>query len=288
MSDNLGWLIQPAGAFGGAIAFGVGHMDKVRGLEAWKWLFIIEGTPSILIGIVAYFYLPDSLDVKWLSSLEKQDLKEKLNNDCLESKTFNQNQFVQALLDYKIYLFMFLILGTTIPINSISLLLPNIIQEIGFDQVLLLSSPPYIITSVVSILWAKHSDRKKERGNHIILALLLSILSFIMLIINLSPTLNYLFISLVLVFLNSTTPLIYSWNSNNQKGCTKIAMAISMVVATGNLSGVLAGQLFKIEGFPNFAVSTVFCLCCLIISLLAALSLKLIFTRLNKDHSYIL
>jgi MFS family permease len=61
-----------AGAFGGAIAYGVGHMNGTHGLSAWRWLFILEGIPSCLSSILVFFYLPDYPEtVKWLSVEEK-------------------------------------------------------------------------------------------------------------------------------------------------------------------------------------------------------------------------
>lgn len=61
-----------AGAFGGAIAFGVGHMDQVHGLAAWRWLFLIEGAPSCMSAIVVFFLLPDYPEtVAWLSEDER-------------------------------------------------------------------------------------------------------------------------------------------------------------------------------------------------------------------------
>lgn len=57
-----------AGAFGGAIAFGVGHMNQVRGLAAWRWLFLIEGAPSCISAFIVFFLLPDYPETaKWLS-----------------------------------------------------------------------------------------------------------------------------------------------------------------------------------------------------------------------------
>jgi MFS family permease len=62
-----------AGAFGGAIAFGVGHMNGTHGMSAWRWLFIIEGIPSCLSSILVFFFLPDYPEtVKWLSAEEKE------------------------------------------------------------------------------------------------------------------------------------------------------------------------------------------------------------------------
>lgn len=48
-----------AGAFGGAIAYGVGHMNGTQGLSAWRWLFIIEGAPSCASAVLVWFFLPD-------------------------------------------------------------------------------------------------------------------------------------------------------------------------------------------------------------------------------------
>ena len=61
-----------AGAFGGAIAYGVGHMNQVRDLAAWRWLFILEGIPSVVSAAFVWFFLPDYPETaKWLTAQEK-------------------------------------------------------------------------------------------------------------------------------------------------------------------------------------------------------------------------
>lgn len=68
-----------AGAFGGAIAFGVGHMNGTSRLEAWRWLFILEGLPSVLSSILVFFFLPDYPETaSWLSAEEKELAAERL------------------------------------------------------------------------------------------------------------------------------------------------------------------------------------------------------------------
>lgn len=62
-----------AGAFGGAIAYGVGHMNGAHGLSAWRWLFIIEGAPSCASSVLVWFFLPDYPETAhWLSVEEKE------------------------------------------------------------------------------------------------------------------------------------------------------------------------------------------------------------------------
>lgn len=49
-----------AGAFGGALAYGIlGHLNGAQGLAAWRWLFIIEGLPTICLGLLAFVIIPD-------------------------------------------------------------------------------------------------------------------------------------------------------------------------------------------------------------------------------------
>lgn len=61
-----------AGAFGGSIAYGVGHMNGLAGLVGWRWLFILEGIPSCLFAVVIWMILPDWPEsAQWLSAEEK-------------------------------------------------------------------------------------------------------------------------------------------------------------------------------------------------------------------------
>lgn len=61
-----------AGAFGGAIAYGVGHMNGTAGLSGWRWLFILEGIPSVISAFFVWFWLPDYPETaSWLSAEEK-------------------------------------------------------------------------------------------------------------------------------------------------------------------------------------------------------------------------
>lgn len=61
-----------AGAFGSLLATAISHMNGIRGLANWRWIFILEGGATILIGISAFFMLTDfPIDAKWLTDKEK-------------------------------------------------------------------------------------------------------------------------------------------------------------------------------------------------------------------------
>lgn len=62
-----------AGAFGGALAYGIGHMNQVSGLSGWRWLFLLEGLFSLVFSVLVYFLLPDYPGTaKWLTADQKE------------------------------------------------------------------------------------------------------------------------------------------------------------------------------------------------------------------------
>ena len=59
--------------FGGLLASAIANMQGVRGYNSWRWVFILEGIATIIIGILAYFLVADfPADVRWLSAEEKE------------------------------------------------------------------------------------------------------------------------------------------------------------------------------------------------------------------------
>lgn len=60
----------------GAIAYGVGHMNKVANLNAWRWLFILEGLPCVALAVVLFFFMPSYPEkAKWLTTKEMEILQ---------------------------------------------------------------------------------------------------------------------------------------------------------------------------------------------------------------------
>jgi MFS family permease len=68
-----------AGAFGGAIAYGVGHINGSAGLQGFRWLFIIEGIITIASAFLLIFFLPDyPARARWLSEADKRFAEDRL------------------------------------------------------------------------------------------------------------------------------------------------------------------------------------------------------------------
>jgi MFS family permease len=71
-----------AGAFGGLLASAIANMNGVRGLKNWRWIFILEGTATILIGIFSYFVITDFPDqARWLTDEERELIRHRTGCD---------------------------------------------------------------------------------------------------------------------------------------------------------------------------------------------------------------
>lgn len=98
-----------AGALGGLLAYGIGHMGGLAGLAGWRWIMIIEGLPSILIGVAAYFLLPnDPQHAYFLSPAEKRLMVARFRRhygDTASAQEFSRDDMLAAFRDWKVWAF---------------------------------------------------------------------------------------------------------------------------------------------------------------------------------------
>jgi len=156
-SPLSGWIMQ---TFAG-----------VHGLAGWQWLFLIEGTPAVLLGIVVFFYLDDRPgNVRWLSPEQNQRVVRQLaaQRQAQEHAGAGHNfraAFVNKDLWRLIYVNFALLCGT----YGVSFWLPQIVQGLGIKSLThtgLIAAIPFAIASVVMLVVSRHSDRTRERRWH--------------------------------------------------------------------------------------------------------------------------
>lgn len=94
-----------AGAFGGLLASGIAKMDGLRGLENWRWIFLLEGIASILVGIFAFFCCADfPQQASWLTEDEKAAVIAKTRNYEDAEVSVTKSDMAEFFKDPKSYL----------------------------------------------------------------------------------------------------------------------------------------------------------------------------------------
>lgn len=139
-----------AGAFGGAIAYGIGHINQASGLSGWRWLFIIEGIPSCLSAVAVWFILPDFPETaRWLSPGEKDLVARRLlvEGSKGDSHSMTWADAKATLTDWRLYGHYLIYFAVSLPFSSLSLFTPSITAGLGYKdlQAQLMTVPPWAV-----------------------------------------------------------------------------------------------------------------------------------------------
>ncbi|KAJ9606354.1 hypothetical protein H2200_009315 [Cladophialophora chaetospira] len=183
-----------AGAASGLIAYGVGHnLQDAQGIAAWRWLFIVEGVPTMAWGILTFFALPGRPEVvaekgTWLFS--KQAERELIRERTLSAKnslhsTFNRRQVLVALGDAKSWLDALIVAGFGLGVAAFGLFMPTFIKEFGFSPLhtQLFTIIPYATAALALPMICACADRFVMRAVPLIFCYVLCAAGFILLLI---------------------------------------------------------------------------------------------------------
>jgi MFS transporter, ACS family, tartrate transporter len=165
----LAWFLVAvplSSVVGGPISGLLLELDGVLGLKGWQWLFIVEGIPAVILGIVVLRVLADRPETApWLSPKERDILKGMLDAEHRERP---KSSLVTALSDIRVIMLAVVQFGFTLGSYGVGIFLPQIIKTSGLSNIVVsfLAAIPYIFASVGMIWWAWHVDRTgKKIGN---------------------------------------------------------------------------------------------------------------------------
>jgi MFS family permease len=162
--------IPLSGMIGGPISGGIMHfLDGAAGLKGWQWLFIIEGAPAILLGIIAAFVLSTGpAQAKWLSPEQREGLTAAIRQDRA-APAISASTLGQVLGQPMLYVLAFYCVGMNGSIGGFSFWLPTIVKGFGVTNAFhigLLVAIPYLAGAVALMLNGRHSDKTGERRWH--------------------------------------------------------------------------------------------------------------------------
>ncbi|WP_228893304.1 MFS transporter [Pseudoduganella aquatica] len=143
--------------------------DGMLGLRGWHWLFILEGVPTVAMGVVCLFFLTDRpQQARWLTEEQRNWLAGRLEQER-NAKKGGAKPTVWQLFRSKEVLGMALICATASSAGSVlGIWQPQLIKSFGLTvmQTGLVNAIPYVIASVAMVWWGRHSDKKRERRWH--------------------------------------------------------------------------------------------------------------------------
>ena len=152
--------------------------EGLYGLKSWQWLFLLEATPSLLLGALAFIYLTDKpQNASWLTEQEKLWINDRLETEraALQDEK-SDHSFWRLMLNRRVALLSIIYFGVVLTLYGLVFWLPQIVHDFGYGAlgVSLLTALPYLIGAIAMYLWSKYVDRHEGHMRHAIYAALLS------------------------------------------------------------------------------------------------------------------
>lgn len=254
-------------------------MNGTSGLSAWRWLFILEGLPSLLSAIAVFFLLPDYPETSsWLTTGDKKLAADRLR---LEGSHGHSGHMSWAdaratLLDMRLYAHYIvrtcqhllivgranvcqIYFGISTPFSSLSLFTPTITAGLGYSglEAQLMTVPPYAVSYVVTILVSWSADHFNARALHSAAFATIGALGFLVSAV-LPPTAYASRYGCLIVAASgsfSCIPPLLGWLSSNLFSTAAVGLAIAMNISFGAPGQIVGVWIYKAEekldGYPT-------------------------------------
>ncbi|QKX59618.1 uncharacterized protein TRUGW13939_06755 [Talaromyces rugulosus] len=255
-----------AGAFSGLLAFGIAKMDGVGGYSGWRWIFILEGLATVLVGFISFFVIHDYPETaSFLTKDEREWVISRLRNQNVdihgrqvaEEEAFSWKYVRDAFTDWQIYLALIMYWGVL---------------------------PIYITSAIVSVVAAFFSDRAGQRSPFIFGFFICIISGFVICIAASGrgvPGVVYFGTFLAVVGIYPAFPGNVTWLSNNLAGGYKRAAGMAIHIGIGNLGGAMASNFYREQDSPKFILGHALELGFAVAGALAVLILRISYQKVN-------
>ena len=248
-----------ASAFAGLLAYGVFHV-KSGPLYSWRYLFLIEGSCTFLFALFAYWYLPHSASVARFLTPEEKALayhRIQVDSSSIVNEKFNLRDSLQIFKNPSTYGFLAIEICLGVPLQSVTLFLPQIVARLGYDTVKtnLYTVAPNISGAVMLLILAFSSDFTRLRSPFIVLGFLFTFLGMIVYAtVDIASSVHTAYFATFMMTWGTAAPsvLLSTWYNNNVAHEGRRVVLTSVGVPLANLMGVVSGNIFRNQDAPKY------------------------------------
>jgi MFS family permease len=221
-------------------------LHAVQGFSGWQWLFLLEAIPTVILGVMAYFYLTDyPSQAKWLTLEEKTLLVSEISQ---HQATASHNNFKAVLKDPWIYLMGCAYFTIICGIYAIGFWLPSLLKSEGIQNLQIIGwlvAIPYLCGAIFMIIFARSSDKWQERKWHCVIPTVLAGISLILSVSSGNFILSFIAICTATAFMFSAYTIFWSIPSKYLTS-TAAAGGIALINSIGLLGGFVSPNIMAL------------------------------------------
>ena len=250
------------------------------GLQGWRWLFIVEGIPAIVFGIITVFYLTDwPREARWLPPQERDWITAELQQEALAKKALRTYGVWEALRQPAVIRLTVIYFFAVSSIYSLTIWLPTFLKRAsGMSDlaVTMLSILPYVAVLLAMLFNGWHSDRTNERRWHTAIPLMFGVVAFALTILSGS---HFWFAFICLIVASSANAFLPSfWPVPSAfLGESAAAASIGLINSIGNLGSLVTPSVigYFLDRTHSFTPGFLYVIVSLLIAIYLILTLPL-------------
>ncbi|KAJ9602232.1 hypothetical protein H2200_013352 [Cladophialophora chaetospira] len=282
-----------ANAFSGVVAFGIADsIDGLFNLEGWRWLFIVGGSFTVFVALVAFLVLPDyPHNTRWLHEEERAVAQLRLIADrgASENSVSGIVGLKMALKSWRVWTFagMYFLLAIGASLHNF---FPSVVKTLGFSRktTLWMTAPPYLLAVFTAISTALSADRLRNCSFHIIGTVSFAMVGFLVFLFEQSTDrkgiwIRYFSTFLMLTGAHAANPIVLAWAQKTiQQPKEMRATAIAIINACGTISQIITAELYPNRWSPRYIQSMSLNTACALAAILLAIFMREKLRRANK------
>ncbi|KAI6109500.1 major facilitator superfamily domain-containing protein [Pisolithus sp. B1] len=256
------------GAFSGLLAAAITKMDGVGGKPGWAWIFILEGSFTVIFGIFSFLVLPRSPETAhFLSPQERCYVVSKLKSSKAISEDertdgFSWIEVLRAIRSPQVFMLCIVVFFGGTLLFGLAFFEPTIVAGLGYtgNQAQLMSVPPFILAFLASIISAVHFRpvRLPWTYGDILRDLVHSRVFYVLCSATTSQHVKYASLLFSVTGAYASAPAEITWVANNSAPHVRRASSVAFVSVASNAGGILAIWLLgSLSPAPNYTAATI-------------------------------
>lgn len=271
----------------GLLAWAFSRIDTPN-YAGWRWIFILEGTITILAALLAFLVIDEYPNKSTFLSQEQREIAVQLINrdrDEHDEEKLTLRLVRENILDWKLWVFGLIYMLCVATTYGLAYFVPLILKDrMGYSGAIsqLLTTPPYFFGFILAVTVSTVSDKIKMRSPFVIFLQLNIVLGIALTRWGPNNGSQYLGLFFCLCASIVNSPMIVVYAQNNAPTRVKRSISTAVQLSMGAIGGIIGSTVFRSQDAPTYTPGVIVVLCSSAVIIAVCGLLNVYFRRLNR------